>query len=76
MAQAKSIKSGKSAGKEAPSPEAIINRFQEMRTQQRNIANKIAELEQDRNEHKWVWLIIVHNYRGLSYASSVWSLIR
>ena len=39
-------------GKGVEQPEAILGKFQQLRTEQRAIANKIAELEGDKNEHQ------------------------
>ena len=46
-------KKAKNAGKGAPkSNEEIIQGFQRLRTEQRQLANKLSELEMDLNEHK------------------------
>ena len=45
-------KSGKQKDRDAPSPEAIINKFQRMRSEQREIASKMNELVSDRREHR------------------------
>lgn len=37
-----------------PSPEEILNGFQQLRADQRNFATKLSEFELDLNEHKWV----------------------
>lgn len=43
---------GKAKKGEALSQEKIITQFQQMRQEQRNIANKIAELEGEETEHR------------------------
>lgn len=35
-----------------PSPEEILNGFQNLRAEQRNLATKLSEFELDLNEHK------------------------
>ncbi|XP_018331059.1 prefoldin subunit 2 [Agrilus planipennis] len=37
-----------------PTPEEVINGFNQLRLDQRNIATKVAELELEENEHKMV----------------------
>lgn len=34
--------------------EEIVQKFQQLRNEQRSLMAKITELEQDLNEHKWV----------------------
>lgn len=55
MSKAGSTKSGK--GK---TNEEIFAQFQELRGEQRLLANKLSELSMDLNEHKWVvskWVV-------------------
>ena len=47
-----SMGSSKSSTKKPTSHEQIVNGFQEVRQQQRAIANKISELEMERKEHE------------------------
>lgn len=42
------------------SQERIIAQFEQLRQEQRAIANKIAELEGDLNEHRWNILFNTH----------------
>lgn len=35
-----------------PSPEEVLNGFQTLRAEQRNLATKLSEFEVDLNEHK------------------------
>lgn len=44
-------KTDKKASK-GPSPEDILNGFQQLRADQRNLATKLSEIELDLNEHK------------------------
>lgn len=47
-------KTGKPKDRDVPSAETIINKFQQLRSEQRAIASKITEVEADKNEHGWV----------------------
>lgn len=54
-----SKKVDKKAGKPA-SPEEILAHFQQLRQEQRNVAQKLSEIELDLNEHKMVIETLKH----------------
>lgn len=45
-----------------PSPEEVLNGFQALRADQRNLATKLSEFELDLNEHKLVKLLSYCTY--------------